>query len=66
MRRFFKQLFCLHWFDLQPRYEREYSEGPIICFERRHFRATIERRICSKCGLEEERRIGDPVYDGWQ
>lgn len=60
-----KQIFCLHWFDERPTYEYEYSAGPIICTEQRTYRATIQPRICSKCGLKEERRIGDPVCEGW-
>lgn len=64
MRRF-GQIFCIHWFDAMPRYEYEYSAGVIICTEQKTFRALMEPRICSKCGLTEERRIGEPVYLGW-
>lgn len=60
-----KQLFCTHWFDTQPTYEYEYSDGQIVCAEQRTFRATIEPRECSKCGLKEYRRIGEPVFLGW-
>lgn len=60
-----KRLLCRHWFDEQEPYEHEYSSGDIICFERRQFRIKIQLRVCSKCGLKEERRIGEPAYLGW-
>jgi len=60
-----KQFFCTHWFDPQPMRDYEYSSGPIVCGDQRSFRATIEPRICSKCGLSEERRIAEPEYLGW-
>jgi len=60
-----RQMFCVHWFDVLPRYEYEYGEGQIVCTEQKTFRAVIEPRTCSKCGLNETRRIGEPSFLGW-
>lgn len=60
-----KQFLCLHWFDVLPTYQREYSHGAIVCMERRVSRGTFESRTCSKCGLQEERRVGEPEFLGW-
>lgn len=64
--RWLKQLICLHWFDIGPDYEYEESSGPIVCMEQSTYRITAQRRVCSKCGLSEQRRIGDSVCLGWQ
>jgi predicted Zn-ribbon and HTH transcriptional regulator len=60
-----KQIFCVHWFDEQPVREYGYSEGAIICMEQKSYRVTVQPRACSKCGLTEERRVGEPIYEGW-
>lgn len=60
-----KQLFCIHWFDEQPVRDYNYSVGLIICGEQKTCTVTVQPRICSKCGLKEERRIGEPIYNGW-
>ncbi len=61
----FKQLFCTHWFDIKPTYDYEYSSGQIVCTEQRTFKATVEPRECSKCGLQET-RILNTEYLGWK
>jgi hypothetical protein len=69
MARFFERLRqrrCVHWFDIGPDYEHAYSGGVIVCNEQRVFRVTMQRRVCSKCGLSEERRVSDPVCVGWE
>lgn len=61
-----KQVFCVHWFDDGKPYDSEYSEGSIICTEQRTYTVAVQDRICSKCGRIESRRLGEPVYEGWQ
>jgi hypothetical protein len=60
-----RQAMCLHWFD--PPTTREFSEyvGAIICCQQKSYRVTAETRVCSKCGLTDSRKIGDPVFEGW-
>lgn len=63
--RHIKQIFCVHWFDDLPLREYDYSQGPIICTQQRAYRVTVQPRVCSKCEYTEERRIGEPIYEGW-
>lgn len=60
-----KQIFCVHWFDVQPNREYDYSSGAIVCCEQKTYSVTVQPRICSKCGFTEERGIGEPIYLGW-
>lgn len=62
----FRQLLCLHWFDVLPSEQYVSYVGPIVCTEQREFLVMVEPRICSKCGLRETRRVGEPVFLGWQ
>lgn len=60
-----RQFFCVHWFDEQPlRQYAEYGDIIIAC-QQREYLVTVQPRVCSKCGFEETRRIGEPVYQGW-
>lgn len=60
-----KQIFCVHWFDEQPTQEYTSHEGAIVCAEQKSYHITVQPRVCSKCGFTETRRIGEPVYEGW-
>ncbi|MDI1262659.1 MAG: hypothetical protein PS018_05315, partial [bacterium] len=60
-----KQLLCVHWFDVQPNQTRDEHRGAIVCNEQREFRVTFSERTCAKCGLAEERQIGEPEFLGW-
>lgn len=60
-----RQLLCVHWFDEQPTYEYQFSNGPIICTQQKSWTAAMQPRVCSKCGLKEERRVGELVFNGW-
>lgn len=61
-----RQIFCVHWFDIGPDYEYEYSDGAIVCMEQRTYLVKVQPRVCSKCGLSETRRVGQPIPLGWQ
>lgn len=61
-----RQIFCVHWFNEQPPEEYTYSEGHVICMQQRTYHVMRQYRACSKCGLDEYRRVGEPVYEGWQ
>lgn len=60
-----KQALCLHWFD--PVRTDEYSEhvGHFICHQQRLYEYTEETRTCSRCGLTDKRRVGEPRFIGW-
>lgn len=61
----FRKWWCLHWFD--PPTTREYScsKGPIIAGAQRSYLVTEETRVCCRCGLIDRRKVGDPIYEGW-
>jgi hypothetical protein len=60
-----RQARCLHWFN--PPVTMEFTEwsGAIVCCQQKHWTYTQETRTCSKCGLTDSRRVGEPVYMGW-
>lgn len=60
-----KRMLCVHWFDATTAYEFAEGRGPIVATQQKSWTFTQESRTCSKCGLVDTRRVGEPVYEGW-
>lgn len=60
-----KRAMCLHWFDAPTIHESDGYVGAIVCCQQKHFTFKVETRVCSRCGLSDSRRLGEPVFEGW-
>lgn len=60
-----RQVICLHWFDASVTNEFTEYVGHVVCNQQRMYRYTQETRTCSRCGLVDGRRVGKPVFEGW-
>lgn len=64
MRKWWKQLWCVHWFGDVQRISYDYHEGHIVCNQQREFDAVDEVRVCHFCELRQERRVSTECV-GW-